>query len=124
MNAHAATTLGIQHATPAARTPRRSGLSGIEVAVLALATIALVMCAALSLGRTAAPMVDATVTVKIAPSDTLWDLARTHPVSGLTTAQTVAVIRDLNQMSTSAIVAGETLKVPAGGSIEAAVASR
>ncbi|MGB4592954.1 MAG: LysM peptidoglycan-binding domain-containing protein [Coriobacteriia bacterium] len=121
MNAHAATTLKIQHT---AHAPRSSRLSGIEMAALALATITLMVCAAFSVRPSATPEVDSTITVKIAPSDTLWDLARAYPVDGLTTAQTVAVIRDLNDMSTSAIVAGETLEVPASSSISAAVASR
>lgn len=104
------------------RTARR--LSVVELAIVALAAVVLVACALISTGRQGSVPSVESVTVRVSPSDTLWGIAKDHPVSGLSTAQTVALIRDLNEMSTSAIIAGETLRVPADPAVGTAMARR
>ncbi|MHB1340168.1 MAG: LysM peptidoglycan-binding domain-containing protein [Coriobacteriia bacterium] len=119
MNAHSL-SIGINGAPGRTRSAR---LSAVEVAAVALAAVALIACALISTGRPTTPAVKS-ITVRVSESDTLWEIARDHPVSGLSTAQTVAFIRDLNDMSTSAIVAGETLRVPADATAATAMARR
>ena len=122
MNANAHTAaVGIRHNAHGRGAGR---LSAIEIAVVALAAVTLVTCALISTGRQGSVPSVESITVRVSESDTLWEIARNHPVSGLSTAQTVALIRDLNQMSTSAIAAGETLRVPADPAVGTAMASR
>lgn len=51
--------------------------------------------------------------VRVRESQTLWDLARVHPVDGLSTAQTVELIRSINDMEQSALTLGQVVYVPA-----------
>lgn len=122
MNASAHTaTACIRHNTHGRSAGR---LSAIEIAVVVLAAVTLVACALISTGRQGSVPSVESITVRVSESDTLWEIAQNHPVGGLSTAQTVALIRDLNHMSTSAIVAGETLRVPSDPAVGTAMASR
>ena len=44
------------------------------------------------------------------PQQTLWDLAQDHPIDGLSTAQTVRVIRSLNEMPDSPLAVGQSTR--------------
>jgi len=61
--------------------------------------------------------------VHVANGDTLWSLARAHPVPGLSTAQTVDLIRAINGRTDAAIQAGEVLLIP-GNTSHGVVAAR
>lgn len=52
-------------------------------------------------------------TVSVAPGDTLWDIAEEHGVDGLTTQQSVDLIRTWNDLEQSALQPGMELLVPA-----------
>lgn len=47
--------------------------------------------------------------------DTLWSLARTHPIPGQSTEQTARQIAELNELDSSALVAGSVVTLPQGG---------
>jgi Tfp pilus assembly protein FimV len=53
----------------------------------------------------------AAITVRVSASDTLWTIAAAHRLPGLTTAQMVAVISEINS-ATGEITPGTALKVP------------
>lgn len=122
MEAHA-TSLGAT-AHRRARACRKPRLTGLEVCVIGLAVLALALCAYAGAAHRATPVVGETVTVRISKADTLWEIAQDHPVQGLSTQETVRLIRALNNMESSIIVAGETLQVPALHADSTAMASR
>ncbi len=53
------------------------------------------------------------VVVSVQSGDTLWDIAEEHPVSNLSTSDTVALIRSWNDLSSSELSIGMDLLVPA-----------
>ncbi len=92
---------------------QRSGsrVTPIEVALVAITIFIAVMLMAAST-TPSTHSVTATRTVRVQPSQTLWDLARTNPVPGNSTAKTVEYIRTLNDMSTSSLQSGQLITVP------------
>ncbi len=117
------TNVGAVRATRGYRTRPRT-LTRTEL-LIALTVLAFTLCAAVLPSILAtAPAATPTVAVRVADQETLWDLAKAHPVSGNTTAQTVSIIRDLNGLEGSMIAAGEVLRVPAPPSGQTALASR
>jgi len=72
-----------------------------------------------SLGKSAGTPV-ATQTVAVRTSQSLWDIARTYPQEGQSTAQTVEAIRRLNGLEQSALTPGQLLQVPAEAPVFAA----
>jgi Tfp pilus assembly protein FimV len=54
-------------------------------------------------------------TVRVAPSDTLWSIAKTHRTAGMTTAETVERIMRLNGLTDATLQAGALISVPADG---------
>lgn len=94
------------------------------VAVFLVATVLLVAAAAAPTvsGASTSP---ATRRVRVAASDTLWSIARAHPVEGMTSAQVVAEMRRLNHLDTvAAIQPGAVISVPAGDSYSSNLAMR
>ncbi|MBN2847726.1 MAG: hypothetical protein JXP72_04650 [Coriobacteriia bacterium] len=73
----------------------------------------LVLTAISALQAPARPEVANWASVRVPDNGTLWDLAREHPVSGLSTAETVALIRTRNDLPTGSLVVGQALQVPA-----------
>lgn len=100
----------------------RLRISAFEAAVLAVIAFALI-AAAMASGDAARPAATSTRTVKVAAGETLWELASTHPIAGLSTAQTVERIAELNGLSTHNVTAGQSLNVPRT-QYEGAVAAR
>lgn len=91
--------------------------------------IALLVCAALVVMvsrtvRPAPPAPDAWASVTVTESATLWALAESHPVPGLSTAETVTLIRESNALPSATIHEGQVLRVPAQLDVALAVASR
>ncbi len=100
-------------------TPSRLFETGVLVAIAILLLVGLVVT---SHQNTAAGH---TERIKVESGQTLWDLAESHPVRGLSTAQTAELIGRLNHLSSSTIVAHDTLIVPAAPVAEhTAMASR
>ncbi|PKQ17303.1 MAG: hypothetical protein CVT67_00380 [Actinobacteria bacterium HGW-Actinobacteria-7] len=94
------------------RSKRRSArASRIEIFVLAAALVAVVAAAACTVDVESDP--PATMTVKAHQGDTAWSLAKAHPVDGLSTAQTAAMIIRINDVVASRLPAGQSIRVPA-----------
>lgn len=81
-----------------------------EAGLMLLLALALIACVFLS--RAPQVAADRTTTVRVRTGETLWNLARSHPVTGLSTAQTVALIAELNQLEGRMLAAGTTVRVP------------
>jgi LysM repeat protein len=79
--------------------------------VLALAVAGLGVAAMLRDGVPSAT--PATITVRVAPSDSLWSIARAYRLPGASTASTVEAITRINGLHGTAISAGTVLHVPA-----------
>lgn len=100
-----------------------SGVTPIEIAILLSLVVLLFLAAARA---TTPPVPDAlhTMSVRVAPSETLWELASTYRLEGRSTAQTVETIRALNELEDAVLVPGTVLEVPAPADHAAALASR
>ncbi|MBE0476731.1 MAG: LysM peptidoglycan-binding domain-containing protein [Coriobacteriia bacterium] len=98
----------------------RSRPSFLEAAILSAAVLAVGAAAVRPVGAPAATA--PTTTVRVAPSDTLWSIAKAHPLPGASTARTVAAIRAVNGMRGSDLVVGQVIEVPEPG--EASLAAR
>ncbi|MHB8049927.1 MAG: LysM peptidoglycan-binding domain-containing protein [Coriobacteriia bacterium] len=70
------------------------------------------------------PQPSAWTAVTVEQSGTLWALAQAHPVTGLTTAETVELIKRSNHLESALITPGQALRVPAQDSVALAVVSR
>lgn len=120
----------------ASRTPRRPAavdigpvrLSSSERAIgaitVALMFIALTAAAVGAVERPVRPAATAWTHVSVGPNGTLWEIASQNPVAGLTTSETVELIKTQNSLTSSALYAGQTLRVPAVSSAALAVARR
>lgn len=110
------------------RAPGTSSRAGrratpIESLIVLLLLAVLVFAAALPAlrGRTAAAP---TARVVVLDRDSLWTIARAHPVPGQGTARTVALIRRLNGLERADLTPGTVLLVPAAPAAGASFASR
>ena len=101
---------------------RRQRLSTVEIVTL-IVIAALLIAGAVTAGpHVQAPA--ATKTVQVQTGDTLWSIARAHPISGLSTAQTVdSIVRD-NSLPSATLSAGQQLVVVAQADSAPQVASR
>ena len=89
---------------------RVRGLTNLEVAVLILILIALV--GGVIATGTHPPVAASRQQVRAEHGDTLWSIARSHPIPGQTTAQTADSIAQLNGLRSAHVQAGQTLSVP------------
>lgn len=62
--------------------------------------------------------------VTVAEGSSLWDLATANPVSGLSTPETIVLIRDANGLCSSTLKVGQVLRVPAANGPDLSVAAR
>ncbi len=92
------------------RVHRRTRLVS-EVAALVLIAALLVALPMLSRGATNDAS-SATMKVTARPGDTLWSVARTYPVPGMTTPEAVDHIAALNGFESSRIPVGSSIVVP------------
>ena len=79
------------------------------IIVLVIAVIVVVVAS----GSRTAPTPATTGAVKVSPGESLWSIAAANPVEGLTTPETVEVIRRSNHLTSDAITTGSVLRVPA-----------
>ena len=112
-----------------ARPTRRSGKAertpAWRYAVGCLMACALIAALIGQVYRPSAPAVEGYIAVAVGESGTLWEIAAEHPVPGLPTADTVALIRAANGLDSDVIHDGQVLRVPAPAAVDrAAVASR
>ncbi|MDI6900363.1 MAG: LysM peptidoglycan-binding domain-containing protein [Anaerosomatales bacterium] len=101
----------------------RTRLTVIETAILALAALALV-AAAVGPSLARADELPGSATIKVSSNESLWTIAAGNPVDGLTTAQTVHLIKEMNGLEDSAVMDGQLLTVPSDGDTSAAMARR
>jgi hypothetical protein len=107
------------HARPA----RARGIgSVIEIAVL-VCLAALLILGIVASTSGSRPTVE-TTRVLAERGDTLWTLAKEHPIRGLTTEQVADTIADANGIQGGTVVAGSSLLVPAPASSAVALAWR
>ncbi len=62
--------------------------------------------------------------VTVAEGSSLWDLAAANPVSGLSTPETILLIRDANGLRSSTLEVGQVLRVPAANAPDLSIAAR
>jgi len=93
-----------------ARAARARRLSPVEVFTLIL--IAALLLVGLFASRQRAEYSGATQSLQIEAGDTLWSIAETHPVEGLTTAQVVDTIASVNHLDGDVVAPGQTIEVP------------
>lgn len=62
--------------------------------------------------------------ITVLAGDTLWSLAASHPIQGMTTARVVEATLALNGRERASLTAGETLLLPVATSGSALVAAR
>lgn len=100
--------------------PRRASratspwLGPIAGALVILSAMALVGALPTARELAAVPTAAAS-TVRVAPSDTLWSIAKAHPVTGLTTSEAVERIMRLNGLTDATLHAGAMIVVPTEG---------
>ena len=95
-----------------------------EILLLAIAA-AILIAAIIYVSRPGTTVSSSSLTpVRVAPSQTLWAIAEAYPIEGLSTADTVAFIRDANDLRTSSLSPGQTLFVHETPPEEAVLASR
>lgn len=105
------------------RSRRSSGLTAAEMVLLVLCLLAVVGAFLASAGP-ALPTGIESRAIRVEPGQTLWDLAQTHSVDGLSTADTVELIRSMNALSDSRIAADILVLVPTDSSLQTALATR
>jgi len=101
-----------RRSVPRGRTAHAVGLpSGLlEIAILALIALLLVVATLSTRApRTQPPMVSQ---IKVERGDTLWNLATAHPVKGMTTAQVIDLVAEINHLDGGLIRPDETILVP------------
>lgn len=99
------------------RTSLRTPMKPTVARALFIASVLFVLVCAIPLGAqaisaragaAAAPSIQ----VDVEPGDSLWSLAREHPIAGLSTNEVVSRIRELNDLDGSLLRPGEQLMVP------------
>lgn len=108
---------GYRYRRPAER------LRPVEAVVVAL-VILLLLASTIASGHRGRGAVKASASVRVAPGQTLWAIARQHPVDGLTTAQTADLIADLNHLGSASLAAGSVIRVPVPPASNTALAVR
>ena len=103
------------------RQARRTRLSAPEILVLAI-LLALLLAGAMVSRRPDGHDVRST-SVRVESGQTLWNLAESHPVAGMSTDQTAELIAGLNDLGGRGLVAHTIVRVPATTPSDA-VASR
>jgi hypothetical protein len=101
---------------------RAGGLTLVEG--LVLITLVVLVIAGTILTSHRAVSSQPTTTVHVESGQTLWDLARAHPVEGMTTAQTAELISRINDLGRGGLTAHTAVRVPRIHESESAVASR
>jgi hypothetical protein len=82
----------------------------LEVAALLAIALLLILGAVLTSGtQTVSPALSE---LRVREGDSLWSLAASHPVEGLTTAQVADLVTKTNGLDSSSIVRGQVILVP------------
>lgn len=79
---------------------------------LLLAVLGILLIASAAMSGHERPVGVPTTTVLVDGGDTLWSVAREHPIEGLSTAQTADLILELNDAKSPVLLDGQSLVVP------------
>ncbi len=101
----------------------RSRLTTSEILLVVLCILAVIGAYCVSAGPAIPDDMDSRP-VRVEAGQTMWDLAVTHSVDGLSTADTVALIRTLNSLPDSGLAADTIVLVPVGSTQNTALAAR
>lgn len=71
-----------------------------------------------------APAPESWASISVGPNDSLWVVAAAHPVAGRSTAETVELICERNNLASATIHPGQTILVPQNSYSQTAVALR
>lgn len=111
----------------AARRQMRAG-QALRARVVELSVFAVLLCALAFAGyRATAPAAaqyTQTESIKVSSHETLWQIAAEHRIGGLSTAETVELIKQINGMTDSGLHVGQVVEVPVAASAMSAMASR
>lgn len=104
-----------RHASSSAAEPKGSRLASAAAAAVIVAVCAIL--AFTSLVSRAQAVTDASLTastqvVSVRAGESLWSLAESHPIDGLTTQETSDIIREWNGLESATLHMGEELVVP------------
>ncbi|NTU71914.1 MAG: LysM peptidoglycan-binding domain-containing protein [Coriobacteriia bacterium] len=88
--------------------------TGLELIVVALVAALLVW--GLLASRNPHLADTAVQTVRVAPGDTLWSIAKSHPLPGMSTSQLAAAIATSNSLGSRVLVPGQRIAVPVAAS--------
>jgi hypothetical protein len=100
-----------RHTPGRATTPCRTRVAWIESLALAVVLLLLLVGVLGASSRAQTPLSNSRMRVE--PGETLWAVARAHPMPGQTTEQTAEQIAELNSLHDERLVPGMTLRVPA-----------
>lgn len=107
----------------ARRATSRRGSSLIELAVFGILLLALAFAGYRAVTPAAAEF-PGTEAHKVSASQTLWEIASAHRIDGMSTAETVEVIKSLNGLTDSSLRVGQVVEVPVDSAANTAMASR
>jgi hypothetical protein len=102
-----------READPSRRTgePLRDRSAALEI--VALVVIALLLVTAVLLTRTPnTGSMDLSYRLRVRSGDSLWTLATSHPVEGLSTAQLADLLAEANGLQGQVLVPGQMIRVP------------
>lgn len=114
----------------AARTRTGAEVSGVAPERLAKAAVGILLATAMVvllagvIARPAVPAASVWTDVSLGQNGTLWELAQAHPVPGLSVSETVDLIQAANNLSSSTVHVGQSLRVPLQGDHAFTVAAR
>lgn len=94
----------------------------VAVAVLLAATFMMIAIGAMV--EPAVPPVSSWADVSVPENGTLWELAATHRAAGRSVAETVDLIQTENNLPSSTVYAGQSVRVPSNLHYATTVASR
>jgi hypothetical protein len=101
---------------------RDRSITWAEALLLCALACALVAGAALSGGTPAVP--EHLAPVRVESGDSLWSLAASHPVEGMSTAETVEMLAAVNNIGNSSLRVGSEVMVPVSERLATARARR
>ena len=119
---HHSLTRGRTSASRSTSGPRTQRVSAVEMVTLVV--IAALLVVGVLATRPQPVATASTGMIRVEAGDTLWSIAKSHPVPGLSTAQAVELIAANNHVPNGPLSVGSSLEVPAGEVRGAEFASR
>jgi len=115
MNAICARNEAPHSALAARREPRSEHASSMEIAIAVVLLILLILGALITASGPKSH-VSGVRTIRVEAGQTLWSIARSNPMPGLTTQQTAELIARTNGLESGLVAAQTSLRVPVAAS--------